>query len=48
MPKNRYALEEIEKSTGNIIQWRGTPQATEIIKETALACAEELITGCYR
>ena len=43
MPKNRYALEEITKSTGINLQWRGTPQATEIIKETALLCADELL-----
>ena len=45
MPKNRYALEDIQKSTGCNIQWRGTPQATEIIKETALLCADELISS---
>lgn len=45
MPKTRYALEEIQKSTGCTIQWRGTPQATEIIKETALLCADELVSG---
>ena len=45
MPKNRYALEDIQKSTGCNIQWRGTPQATEIIKETAILCADELISS---
>ena len=45
MPKNRYALEEIEKCTGCNVQWRGTPQGTEIMKEAALLCADELISG---
>ena len=39
----KYALEEIERGVGNAFEWRGAPQAADIMRQSGTQCAEELL-----